>query len=233
MRGILWCEMAEILVVTCDKHHHIIRQFYTCFTHAWPDCPYPVTVVGNTQLPALPEYNPNWRQALMGPDRGWASTVLSYVRGNQHRGPYMILLEDYLVRYIPYPERIEAAFRTCTLDAVGLVRLNPCPGPTIELEELCPESDLVPPEGWGVIDPFCPYAVSLQPTVWDLQTIKRLFRDGETAWDTEYQGSRRAAEDTESALYLCSKKTLVPYQNYLRKGRKDPEVERWYRSTFS
>lgn len=225
--------MAEITVVTCDKNAYLIRQFYTCFKAAWPDCPYPVTVAGNTQLPELPEANPNWRQALMGPDRGWASTVLTYVGDNAHRAPYLLLLEDYLLSGVRYPERIEAAFRTCTLDEVGMVRLNPCPGPTIELPELCPESELEPPDGWGAIDLECPYSVSLQPAIWDHDTILRLFAPGESAWHTETSGSRRAWKMADSLPpFLCSKTTLLPYNNLLRHGRKVEAVEQWYRNTF-
>jgi len=222
--------MPEITVVTCDKNVDIVRKFYTCFVAAWPGCPYPVTIVGNTRMPLLPKPNPNWRSFLSGPDRGWASTVLSYVRDNMHRGPFLILLEDYLLKQVRFAERIDAAFREAALPEVGMVRLNPCPGPTIDLP---PDSGLTPREGWGVLDPQCRYALSLQPAIWDGEVILRLFREGNDAWQTEIHGSRRAAVLGDTLpTFFSSTTTLLPYQNYLRHGRKVAEVEHWYSSTF-
>ena len=206
--------MAEILVVTCTKNAHLISRFQRCFHTAWSDCAYPINV-------------------LVGEDDGgWADPVIEHSKtGN---GPFLILLEDYWLRDVPYPDRIDGAFQVAATDAIGMVRLNPCPGPTLPLSVLSETGrvDVDVAREWGVIQQDANYAVSLQPAIWDAETIQALFRYGETAWETELRGTFRSAEWVSNKWFIGSTETLLPYQNAMRRGKMVPEVVAWYEARF-
>jgi len=203
----------RVVVPTCDAHAYVVPIFLKYWYRAWPDFPGPITVISNTFVPPVRN---EVGCVLVGPDEGWSATMLSCVEELEDNEPFMLMLEDYIVTEINH-ELLSVAMGTMEVSTVGMVRLVPIPGPTIEIESV----DTI-----GIIDKAEPYAISLQAAIWRPQVLRDLLRADENAWQFETQGSRRAAT-YHSYEFVGTYDHAMRYQNYLARGSPREEAVKW------
>jgi len=139
--------------------------------------------------------------------------MMSYVEGLDNDDPFMLILEDYIITEIDH-RLLSVATSTMEVSTVGMVRLVPIPGPTIELASV----DTI-----GIIDKAEPYAVSLQAAIWRPQVLRDLLCVFENAWQFETHGSRRAAT-YRNYEFVGTYDHAMRYQNYLARGSPREEA---------
>jgi hypothetical protein len=153
----------KVLITTCPAYRKLVPLCLKCFWHVWPDCPWPVEVLGAT-----------------GPDKGWATNFRRWVAAGNTE-PILLLLDDYFLTRVNRDAMYAAAHRAET--EADMVRVAACPGPT--LPHL--HSRL------GTFDKHLPYAVSLQAAFWKPKALADLIEPGWNPWQVEIEGSKRAA----------------------------------------
>ena len=196
----------KIVVPTCDKYAWLIPLFLKYWRRAWPDCPFVLEIVGGT-LPTEGADN-----VLLGEDRGWATNMLSYLGEGDE--PILLMLDDYMTDSIDAGLVLIAA-KLIEQPDIGMVRLYPCPGPTL------PYSN-----EFGEIDKHEPYGVSLQPAIWKPKVLCDVLLSGESAWDTEIQGSVRV-RGYDAYKFIGTIKTAIGYRGYMRHGESVSETVAW------
>lgn len=167
-----------ILVSSCDKYKDLWPIFFELFWRYWPDCPFRIYLLTNHD-----RYDdPRVTSIAVGDDRQWASN--SRIALAQIPYPYIFLMEEENLYRRPVN-----TVRVCELIAFGIaygaacMRLYPSPPPNRQLPG---RSDI------GSIDRGAPYRFCFSAGVWKREVIESLLVDGETGWDMEVRGSRRA-----------------------------------------
>ena len=198
--------MAEpsITIFTCDSYSHIVPLTIKYLDRAWSNHPR-VEIVTNT-IPIESKYP----VIYLGKDKGWCSNILAYVKDKTD--PFILLCEEGILTEVD-ESLLQKAFDAWTPD-LGLLRLFPCPGPTLPWSE-----DI------GEIDKALPYAISVQMSIWNPQTIRDIARPGETPWDFEIQGSQRALNYTPK--FLGTYHSALSYKEYTRRGKLNPDALKW------
>ena len=207
----------EIIVMTCDKFQWVLPVFFHLFKKFWPDCPWPVTVVGG---PAL-ESNLDSYSVYRSDDSVWCDLLMEYLEPKHDDDLVCIFCEDYVVMGYVDTKVVNRCLRIIRADPrVQLMRLNAVPGPTLPWGA----------EGIGEFDKDnAPYLSSLVPCIWRVGHLRRLIEPGWTAWDVEILGTPKARR--LPGIYLGFEKIqLIPCHNYLIRGELNPaaaeEVQR-------
>jgi tetratricopeptide (TPR) repeat protein len=98
--------------------------------------------------------------------------------------PYIIYLqEDYLLDKPVDTGRVLSLLNYLQTTQAGCIRLYPCPGPDIPIQDN---------EEVGIISQNAEYRVSLQAAIWDKKILESLLINGETAWHMEIYGTLRS-----------------------------------------
>lgn len=193
----------NVVCLTCDKYSYIVPLTLRYLKRA--GMPYPIQVVTNTLPIDYPDV------VYLGPDEGWSSNLLKYVQGKTE--PFILWMEEGICTELDRP-LLELGVRTMEETQCGLVRLYPCPGPTLPYR---PEI--------GEIDKALPYAISCQVSIWNPQTFRDILKPGETPWDFEIHGSQRALHYLPK--FLGTYRSAVSYKEYTRRGQPNPDALAW------
>lgn len=216
----------KIVVLTCDKNTWVLPIFQHFLEKFWPDCPWPLEIVGGPGLVELvrPFYDGKASLVSVSHDNVWSDMLIAYLMGyHSERDLILLLFEDYVISGRIDSKAITACHNVIKADTrIRFLRLNPCPGPELPW---IPALDL-----GEFAKATASYLTSTQPTIWHIGHLLRLLKPGESAWGFEIQGSERAR--TLPGAYLGSHKTLIPVINYLRRGRIDPAarqemIDKW------
>ena len=68
----------------------------------------------------------------------------------------------------------------------------------------------------GKIPDKTPYKTSTMPCIWKIDTLKKILKSGESAWDFEIKGSIRAYQYTK---FFAVHKNFINYHNSIIKGK--------------
>lgn len=185
-----------ILVSSCDQYRDLWSPFFTLFWRYWSDCPFKVCLI--TNFKNYPDARVT--SVCVGEDRHWASNIR--IALNEITEPMILYMqEDYLLmRKVENKRIFDLIAIMKQLDAAYL-RLYPCPGPDIILDEY---------PGIGLIRKGVPYRTSQQAAVWRKDVLQSLLVDGETMLETH--GSRR------------SDKLEMPFLSVVRDNGKYPPI---------
>ena len=194
----------KIIIFTCDKYAYCIPVFNHYWKKNWPDCPYPLIVVTGEQKIDLPD-DPNVSVIYQGPDRGYASNAKQFLSGFPDE-LCLLMLDDFIIRSAVTP-MVQKAEQLCGRSDVGCVRLNQLGiPPNLPFDE----------PGFGEFSKAMPYLLSLQAAIWKTCLFVDLLKDGESAWQTELDGTPRARLHPER--FLCVDNTAIDYIGYCTKG---------------
>lgn len=189
-----------ILVSTCDAYSDAWLPFFQLLEKFWGDCPYPIYMMtSGTPLPyakAIPiatGLRQNWSDCLI---QALAQIPDSHV---------LLLLEDYFITKPVAQAEIARLFAAAVTDGWDCLRLFPFPEGG-EASERNPE--------FALIDPGAAYSVCTQAAIWKREFLSSMAVSGESGWEFEIHGSRRASA-TAAKLASVVKRTdwlyPIPY----------------------
>lgn len=167
-----------ILISSCDNFRDLWEPYFTLFWRYWPDCPYPIYLITNYL-----RYDDDRVSSIqVGEDKNWSGNCRTALANFPH--PYVLYThEDFLLMKSVDTTHIKRLVSFMQKSRAAYLRLYPCPGPDVPLEN----TDEI-----GMISKGAPYRVSLQVALWRKDVLESLLVENETGWDMELKGSRRS-----------------------------------------
>ena len=172
-----------ILVVSFDGYQDVWEPFFHCFFKYWPDCPYPVSLGSNSLS------YPDRRVApiLIGPDKDYSANLMAML-GQIDQDWVILWIEDALLCAAVNTARVRNLIALARSEPAGCLRLHILPYSLISLT--LPHSRgqqiIKVPKGLD-------YRVGMGLGLWNKNTLLKLLRPGETAWELERQGTTRSS----------------------------------------
>ncbi len=192
-----------VLMPSCYKYRRTWKPFFTLFNRFWNDCPYEIMMgVDIGSYPGI-------KTIQVGRDLGWASNLI-YVLKRIEADRIFLILDDYFIYRQVDGKKIQKLVQLSRNFSVGCLRTTPCPGPTGKWHG----SKLL-----GVLKPNDPYRLSLQSAIWDKKLLLKLLQKGETPWETEIKGTRRASQLSEPFVSVWRGETPIVYEIGILKGK--------------
>lgn len=196
-------EDVAVLVMSCDSYSDIWPPFYDFFFKYWNDCPFKIYNASNH----LSFSHPRVESLHSGNDLDWSSVRRSVLK--QIKEKYVIMfLEDY---FIYKPVDMKALLDSIEVmkkhDAMFL-KLSCFP---VSHNSLWEYDKLPDVPFMGKIRNKQPYRISTQVGVWNRELLYNLLKDGESIWEFEINGSKRADEIANPCLCIIED----PKKNYV------------------
>jgi hypothetical protein len=200
-----------VVISSCDAYSDLWVPFFSLFWKYWPDCTFPVYLVGNHQkfldekivsLNIVGDFL-NWSQML---HKALSGLDTEYV---------LLMLEDFFLRRRIQTQQILVILKFLDQLDGQMLRLVPRPPPDDRITDF----PLI-----GRIRPGAPYRVSSQGAFWRRKTLIDLLRDGESIWEFELKGSRRS--DILEGFYSTWKPVLTYDHHVIERGK-------WFRNEAS
>ena len=193
----------KIVPVCCDLYADIAPAWEYLFHQHWPDCPYPLVFVTNSEtlsVSAPVHY-------IKGSDIDYGTRMRKFLsRFCLPETLVLLTMADYLLKRVDIPLVEEAISLMQSRSDIWHIRLRPMPPPRLPFRAS---------KSFGAIDKKGRYALSLQPGLWLAGTAHNLFRDGDDPWDTEQEGSKRV--HLLKGKFLSTKENAMPHINYYNK----------------
>lgn len=174
-----FADQISVLVSSCDRFFDAWLPFVYFFRKFWPECPFPVYLIGNE----LRVTSRRVRYIALGPDKGWATNMQQALQ--RIETPYFLYFqEDY--------------FLTAPVDQAQLASdINYAFEHDVASFSFCDLSLLEPefgrtPERFALVPDDSRGRTRLQVTLWKRDAFASLLRPGETAWEMEARGSERS-----------------------------------------
>ncbi len=198
-----------VIVSSFDGFADLWEPFFTLLFRYWPDCPYPIYLISN----AKHFDHPRVTTLAIGADGKWANNLFAALE----RIPATSIIymqDDFFLTQKVDTSKIQTFVDHAVKNSIACIRLFPEPGP-----------DLPYPEpGLGMISQQADYRVSLQAHLWDIQALTSLMRPGESGWDMEIEGTKRA--HAADGIFLSVKEAAIRYTEGATKGKWNIEALR-------
>jgi hypothetical protein len=182
-----------ILVVSCDKYQDIWHPFFHCFFKNWSDCPYPIYLVSNTLKYPDERVSP----LLINPDMDYSSNLIKALS---------LIPQDWVIFWVEdrppaHPvdtDRLVQLIQLAQAKDAGYFKLIPCNPPALvhETEEI------------GEIPKGSHYRISMTVALWKKETLLKILKAGETAWDIEKRGGIERANEIDDRFYALPIETF-------------------------
>jgi hypothetical protein len=165
-----------VLVLSCDRYADLWSPYFESFFRFWPDCPFPVFLAANERRLD----DDRVTTLLSGEDHDWSSSVRASVA--QMSTDYVLFLYEDAFFSRPVPTELVARhFQWCRSHRANYLRMRPTPRP-----DRAVDAEI------GVIDPGSMYRTSLFASIWRREVVLDVLSPGETPWQFEMEGLRRA-----------------------------------------
>ncbi|MHC4875100.1 MAG: hypothetical protein ACYTGL_01300 [Planctomycetota bacterium] len=199
-----------VVVSSCDAYSDAWPPFVELFDRYWPDCPWPVSWIGNEQTIEHPRIQP----FPVGEDRGWASNLLALLDERQPQS-IIYLQEDYYLQTPVDSKLLQSVVDFGRQSGVGFIRLAGTPEPDLPFEN---------PFGLQELSRGLKFRCSLQAAWWDTAVLRELLVPGENGWQMEIDGSRRSDALPQPFLATPSDRPLLDYfrETAILKGKWMP-----------
>jgi hypothetical protein len=173
-----------IVVPSWDGYQDVWRPFFDLLARYWPDCPYPVILGTNT----IPFEHPRVKTLLVGPDRGYASNLISLLAHVEQ--DWVLLWVDDLFLSAP-ADTARVQHLVGLAERQGFVHLQ------LHVHSFGPHAVYLPNDATEEIAELpvdAPYRVTIALGLWRKDALLSMLHLGETAWDIERRGTPRALE---------------------------------------
>ena len=183
-------EKVTLVVSSCDLFYDVWVPNFCLMRKFWPDCPFPVKLITN-QIAIDDGPIGNIR---LGPDRGWSNNLLTALE--QVKTPYVMYFQEdhFLMR----PVNTDAVLRCLRLleqtgaDYFMFRAGGPHKGEMFQLAGQIflrgPAPDLdTTQQDWEDN-----YSLHCDPSIWRVESLRRILRPDESAWDFLRDGIGRA-----------------------------------------
>ena len=189
----------DLLIVSCDSYSDVWAPFFNSLFHFWKDCPLKIYLLSNYK-----SYNhSNVIPIKVGQDISWSDNLMNALE-ELNSTHVFILLDDLLINQKISKSYFNTLSNWITNNDPNYLRLCISHKPDYF-------DDLV-----GQIPIITPYKTSTMPCIWKKSVLKDLLREGESAWDFEINGSRRAYK--YNGFYAVYN-DFVTYKNSIIKGK--------------
>ncbi|MBN1126567.1 MAG: hypothetical protein JXA82_16290 [Sedimentisphaerales bacterium] len=196
-----------LLVVSCDRYSDLWKPFFTLFWKYWPDCPFPVFLGSNHVV----YDDPRIRTIQIGKDRGWSSN-LNRMLGLLDTEYVLLFLEDFLLEEPVISQRLFEAIALAIDHHVGCLRIYSILPPPRPLGSL---------PGIGYFAAGDEYRVTLQVSLWNVITLRKLLHPGMTPWQFELMGTQLSETFDEEFWGLYD--PPIRYDHGIEKGKWKPK----------
>ena len=189
----------DILVISCDAYSDVWDVFFESFHQHWINCPLKLNLLSNKKSYDSHQVN----TIKVGEDISWSDNLL---RGIQFlKNDYiLILLEDLFLKNKISNNYFNQISNWVNVNNPNYLRLCISHKPNYF-------DDLI-----GEIPKVTPYKTSTMPCIWKKSVLKELLKEGESPWDFEINGSKRAYKyDGFYAVY----NDFITYKNGIIKGK--------------
>ena len=165
----------DILVISCDAYSDVWDVFFKCFNQQWANCPLKLNLLSNKKSYDSHQVN----TIKVGEDISWSDNLL---RGIQDlKNDYiLVLLEDLFIKNEISNNYFNQISNWVSENEPNYLRLCISHKPNYF-------DDLI-----GEISQVTPYKTSTMPCIWKKSVLKDLLKEGESAWDFEINGTKRA-----------------------------------------
>ncbi len=199
--------LCSIIVSSCDAYSDAWHPFFTLFFRYWVDCPFQVYLISGKK-----GYEDVRVKNVLLEDKGWANNMFEMFK--EIKSPYILYLqEDYFLQSKVVTENVSELVEKMERWGAGYLRLMSSPRPDVVFDA----NPIL-----GIINPHSPYRVSLQASIWKVETLKKLLCPGESGWSMEKYGSERSSVLPE--LFLSTFRPILDYYTptAIKKGKWMP-----------
>lgn len=194
----------SIIVSSYDAYSDVWEPFFCLFFRYWPDCPFPIYLISETK-----KYPDSRVKTInIGEDKKWATNTKKAL-GQINTRYILNLLEDFLFTKKVDTERIINLLNILKKNNAGCLKLDPTPLPDKKYKNYTEV---------GEISKDVNYSVSLLAGFWNKKIFEKLIKDGESAWQMEIVGSKRAINIQEPFLSTYDKPILYFYPTAIKRG---------------
>tara|TARA_Y100000590_G_scaffold247159_1_gene277739 strand:+ start:442 stop:1197 length:756 start_codon:yes stop_codon:yes gene_type:complete len=189
----------DILVISCDAYSDVWDVFFKSFHKHWIDCPLKLNLLTNNK-----SYDSNRVNIIkVGEDLSWSDNLLRAIK-HLNNDYVLVLLDDLLLKNKISNNYFNQISNWVSENNPNYLRLCISNKPN-NFDNLV-----------GKIPQVTPYKTSTMPCIWKKSILKDLLKEGESAWDFEINGSKRAYKyDGFYAVY----NNFISYKNGIIKGK--------------
>lgn len=195
----------KLVVFSIDAYSRIGPMFHQYLEDKWPEH-FPCVYIANN----LPINVPDPVVHIRAREMNFGYRLRAFLRHHYTDDTLTLMMIDYIPKEVNNA-LIQKSAQLLQRPDIGHIRLRPLPRPEKKWKE---DAD------YGLIDKRKPYALSLQPGMWETQLLYDLARNGENAWHMETHGSKRTIHSPKT--FLCTWGFAINHHNYYRKRRIDP-----------
>ena len=204
----------KVIVFSCDRYSWLMPTFLHFYRKNWPDNPYETELV--TETIKVKDVNTFCVGKLP-----WADRAIKYLESFDEE-TFLLLLEDYIINETVNTSRMKVAESLCDGD-IGCVQLNP----HNRLSHFLLDTKI---EGFKEYPLDKPYSVSLRSSIWQREFFLEVLKKGETAWQTEVNGSKRIQQDSKKVIWADT--PIISYGGYMGKGVVLKSAEQWVKENW-
>jgi len=189
----------DILVISCDSYSDVWDTFFKSFHKQWSTCPLKLNLLANNKF-----YDSHLVNTIkVGKDISWSDNLLRGIQ-DLNNDYILILLEDLFLKNKISNNYFNQISNWINENDPNYLRLCISHKPNY-FDELI-----------GKIPQITPYKTSTMPCIWKKSVLEDLLKEGESAWDFEIMGSKRAYKyDGFYAVY----NDFITYKNGIIKGK--------------
>lgn len=193
---------------SCDKYADLLGPFVALFRKHWPDCPFDLVLVTETD----PKVDGFDHVVACGPGMNWASRMHAALK--RIETPYVIMLCDdyYLSAKVDTPLMLLRLDQMKRFNALNL-RMIPNPKPS---------SSNSGPFDEGLLEyrKDTAYCIATQAGFWDREFLMKMAANKTSIWDFERHGSFEVSNEARPILVTPTKE--FPFLDAVHKGCWEP-----------
>jgi len=202
-KNTLYCKL-EILIPSCDAYNDVWQYFFYYLHKNWNNCPLKINLSTNF----LDFKYKNTNIIKTGKDISWSDNLLialSKIESNY----VLILIEDLIFKNKISDFRFQQILNWIEINKPNYLKLTKSSNPRY-IDDIA-----------GDFPKSIPYKASLMPSIWRKKTLENLIVKGESAWDFEIYGSKRA--EPLNGFY-CLNDNFINYNNSIIKGKWQKKI---------
>ena len=193
-----------VVVGSCDKYADLLGPFITLFRKFWPDCPFEVVLVTESD-PHVEGFD---RTITCGSGMNWASRM-EMALGDISTPVVLMLCDDYYLASSVGTENL--LVRLGQMRALNAVNMRLIPNPA-------PQGGNSKSANYGLFEyrKNTAYCIATQAGFWDREFLKELLRGKSSIWEFERYGSFEVGGELRPLLVTPTKE--FPFIDAVHKG---------------
>lgn len=192
-----------VLIGSCDAYAKLWEPFQICFNKYWKHDTENIFVTDNEKVPNYT--NTKFKTVTPG-NLNWGERML--ISLNECKDEYVFwLLEDYFIQYEYLESDINRYINFMKKNNVDRLQISPSGHQTYSNIEN---------DGFIKFSKNSNYLISMQPSIWNVNFIKKVLLPNYSPWDFELKGTE-SIRNKNNEIYIDKTKTKI-YFNAVRRG---------------